>query len=231
MSNLSILQDQSVLTMTSREIAELTGKNHFDVTRDIINIFSQAEIDASKFAAIYKDAQNRNQTEYLLPKRECDLVVSSYSVKYRLAIIDRWQELENKQLENPLLQLAHAVMTAQSIIQNQSQKLLIAEPKAAALDLISDSSDSRCIRDTAKELQIKPCMLTKYLLDNRWIYRKSRDEAKLGKAMAFQHRIDQGLIKHCSVAVTVKGQTKLATSVEITGKGLAKLAVIFTEKN
>jgi len=115
---------QTALTMTSREIAELTGKNHFDVTRDIINIFSQAEIDASKFAVIYKDAQNRNQTEYRLPKRECDLVVSGYSVKYRLAIIDRWHELENKNSENPLLQLAQAVMTAQSIIQDQSHKLL-----------------------------------------------------------------------------------------------------------
>lgn len=90
------------LTMTSREIAELTGKNHFDVTRDIEKVLFQAEIDTSKFAAIYKDAQNRNQTEYRLPKRECDLVISGYSVKYRLAIIDRWQELENQTEKNQI---------------------------------------------------------------------------------------------------------------------------------
>jgi phage regulator Rha-like protein len=105
----SISAISSVSTMSSREISELTGKFHYDVVRDLINILSQAEIDASKFAVIYKDSQNRNQTEYLLPKRECDLVISGYSVKYRLAIIDRWHELENKQQENPLLQLAHAV--------------------------------------------------------------------------------------------------------------------------
>lgn len=142
-------------------------------------------------------------------------------------------ECENKlkttePITDPLLQLAHAVMTAQGIIQDQSQKLLIAEPKAAALDLISDSTDSRCIRDTAKELKIRPSRLTDYLLEHRWIYRQSRTDEKLGKAMAFQHRIDQGLIKHCSVALTIKGQTTLATSVEITGKGLAKLALIFS---
>ena len=221
---------QTALTMTSREIAELTGKDHKNIIRDIETTLLQAEIDALSFEHTYIDSQNRSQREYRLPKRECDLVVSGYSVKYRLAIIDRWHALENKNSENPLLQLAHAVMTAQGIIQDQSQKLLIAEPKAAALDLISDSSDSRCIRDTAKELQIKPSILTKYLLEHRWVYRQSRDDAKLGKAMAFQHRIDQGLIKHCLVPVTVRGQTKLATSVEITGKGLAKLAIIFAEK-
>lgn len=129
--------------------------------------------------------------------------------------------------ENPLLQLAHAVMTAQSIIQDQTQKLLIAEPKAAALDLISSSVDSRCIRDTAKELKIKPYILTKYLLENRWIYRQTRNDGVLGKVMAFQHRIDQGLIEHCSVVIEQKSQTKLATSVKITAKGFSKLAIVF----
>ena len=82
--------------MTSREIAELTGKAHKEVTRDIENTLAQAEIDARTFAHTYIDSQNRSQREYHLPKRECDLVVSGYSVKYRLAIIDRWQELEQQ---------------------------------------------------------------------------------------------------------------------------------------
>lgn len=93
---LKLANSNSALTMTSREISELTGKNHKEVTRDIYNVLTQAEIDASKFAHTYQDSQNRDQREYRLPKRECDLVVSGYSVKYRLAIIDRWQELESR---------------------------------------------------------------------------------------------------------------------------------------
>ncbi len=84
-------------TMSSLEIAELTGKNHPDVLRDIRNVLQQAEIGESKFASTYLSAQNKELPCYNLPKRECDLVISGYSVKYRLAIIDRWQELETSQ--------------------------------------------------------------------------------------------------------------------------------------
>lgn len=94
---------QTALTMTSREIAELTGKDHKNIIRDIETTLLQAEIDALKFEHIYIDSQNRSQREYRLPKRECDLVVSGYSVKYRLAIIDRWHELENKPAKNQIL--------------------------------------------------------------------------------------------------------------------------------
>ena len=93
---------QTVLTMTSREIAELTGKDHKNIIRDIETTLLQAEIDALKFEHIYIDTQNRSQREYRLPKRECDLVISGYSVKYRLAIIDRWQELENQTAKNQI---------------------------------------------------------------------------------------------------------------------------------
>ncbi len=82
--------DANIQKMSSLEIAELTGKRHPDVKRDIENTLKQAGIDVSRFARIYKDAQNREQTCYDLPRRECDLVISGYSIPYRLAIIDRW---------------------------------------------------------------------------------------------------------------------------------------------
>lgn len=47
------------LTMTSREIAELTGKNHADVLRDIRNMLEVLKKDASIFAGIYKDPEGQ----------------------------------------------------------------------------------------------------------------------------------------------------------------------------
>ena len=75
------------------EIAELTGKDHKNVLRDIKRILKEAEIDQLRFEPIFLDSYKREQSCLNLPRMECDLVVSGYSAKYRLAIIDRWQEL------------------------------------------------------------------------------------------------------------------------------------------
>ena len=88
------LSTTTVRTMSSLEIAELTEKDHFHVMRDIKTILEEAGIDASKFGCVYKGANGQDRPMFNLPRRECDLVISGYSVKYRLAIIDRWHQLE-----------------------------------------------------------------------------------------------------------------------------------------
>ena len=81
-------------TMSSLEIAKLTGKEHNHVLRDIRTILEEAEIDVSKFGSSYVSEQNKALPCYNLTREVCDLVVSGYSVKYRYAIIKRWHELE-----------------------------------------------------------------------------------------------------------------------------------------
>ena len=56
------------------------------------------EIDQSKFGAVYIAGNGEERTCFNLPRLECDLVVSGYSAKYRLAIITRWHELEIAEL-------------------------------------------------------------------------------------------------------------------------------------
>jgi phage antirepressor YoqD-like protein len=166
---LPILQNKSVPTMSSREIADLTGKNHFDVKRDIQNVLLQAEIDASKFAVIYRDSQNRSQSEYNLPKRECDLVVSGYSVKYRLAIIDRWQELESQQSPSHILpqSFAEALMLAA----NQAAELERARPAVEFVDRYVQSTGNLGFRQVCKLLKAKENDFRAFLQDNRIMYR------------------------------------------------------------
>jgi len=81
-------------TMSSLQIAEITGKEHKNVLADIRRVLHEAEIQDAKFLAPYKMPSGQMATVYHLPRRACDLVVSGYSVKYRLASIDRWQEVE-----------------------------------------------------------------------------------------------------------------------------------------
>jgi phage regulator Rha-like protein len=65
---------QNCLTMTSREIAELTCKRHPDVRRDIRNMLEALKRDVSSFAHTYKDSAGRDQEEYRLD-RELTLIL------------------------------------------------------------------------------------------------------------------------------------------------------------
>ena len=84
-----------VRTMTSREIAELTGKEHKNVLADIRKML--VEIQSAEKPADYKDGRGRTQPCLLLTKEETLCLVAGYSAALRMAIIKRWQELESQQ--------------------------------------------------------------------------------------------------------------------------------------
>ena len=84
-----LLTFNNELTMSSREIATLTGKKHYNVMRDIELLAAQLEVDVSKFSSTYIDSQNREQTEYILDIETCLCLVATYNAKQRLKIIKR----------------------------------------------------------------------------------------------------------------------------------------------
>ena len=83
-------------TMGTRLIAELTEKRHPDVKRDTEVMFQQLNLDVSKFAHIYLDSMNRQQTEYLLDEELTMTLVTGYNVVLRNRVIQRWKELERQ---------------------------------------------------------------------------------------------------------------------------------------
>ncbi|UTL92442.1 Rha family transcriptional regulator [Pseudomonas fluorescens] len=85
------------LTMSSREIAELTGKRHDNVTADIRSMLVDLKKDVLTFQGIYFDSMNRQQTEYLLDREHTDCLLTGYSTPMRMAVIKRWHQLEAQQ--------------------------------------------------------------------------------------------------------------------------------------
>ncbi|MEJ8811832.1 Rha family transcriptional regulator [Variovorax ureilyticus] len=96
------------LTMSSREIAELTGKEHKNVLADIRKMLSELGKTSADFSANLPDAYGRPQAAYLLPKRETLILMSGYSIELRARIIDRWQELETAHGGQPARMLTEA---------------------------------------------------------------------------------------------------------------------------
>ncbi len=90
------------LSMTSREIAELTGKQHAHVMRDIRDMISSLEsakladptLDWHCKLETYIDAQGKERNQYRLDRNTTMTLLTGYRADLRMKVIVRWQELE-----------------------------------------------------------------------------------------------------------------------------------------
>ena len=87
-------------TMTSLEIAELTGKQHFHVMEAIRKMEPAWEkIAASNFRlGSYKDANGLHRPCYQLTKTECLYIATKFNDEARAKLVLRWEELERGRL-------------------------------------------------------------------------------------------------------------------------------------
>ena len=82
--------------MTSLEIAELTGKNHFDVMRAIRKMEpAWVKVNGCKFTLVtYKDQKGELRPCYQLTKTECLYIATKFNDEARAKLVLRWEELE-----------------------------------------------------------------------------------------------------------------------------------------
>ena len=95
------MTDNGEQRMTSMEIAELTGKQHKNVMRDIRNMEPGWEkVAGLKFElGSYKDANGQLRPCYNLSKTECLFVSTKFNDEARARLVIRWQQLEEERLE------------------------------------------------------------------------------------------------------------------------------------
>lgn len=176
--------DDAVLTMSSLEIAELTGKRHDNVMSDIEKMLKDLEIHAPDFAGTYKTARGNEYKCYNLPKRETLCLIAGYNVQVRMRIIDRWQELEAKgkpdlstDVGKLLLIQEMAAKQLELISENKriSESLSIAAPKAEFVDSFVDSTGLKSFRKVAKILGINERKFRQFLADNKIMYKQNGD--------------------------------------------------------
>ena len=117
-------------TMTSLEIAEVTGKQHQHVLRDIDALLVQG-LDASNFGLTsYKDKSNCEQRCYQLTKKGCLILASGYDALLREKIINRWEELETKEVS--MIKVPTTFAEALRLAADQAEKLEEQERQLAA---------------------------------------------------------------------------------------------------
>ena len=221
-TSISVVANSTVQTMSSKEIADMTGKEHKNVLADIRNMFEQLGIDSANFSAQYQDSTGRTLPCFNLTKDLSICLVSGYNVQLRMAIITRWNELEaqaQQQFAVPTTFSQALLLAAQLEEQKEQLALQVAQqqqmieeiqPKADVYDIISNSNNTYTIRDAAKLLKVRPKDLTDWLIANKWMYGKS---AATYRPAALHDR------NHLKLVASQYG-----TQVRVIGKGLVWIA-------
>ena len=211
-------------TMSSREIAELCEKEHFNVKRDCEVMFKGLQLDALKFEGIYFDSMNRQQTEYLLDEELTMTLVTGYNIVLRNRVIKRWKELEDKAskpVELSRMELIQLALAAEQENQALKDHVAVLEPKAQALDTIAGTSNTYCIRECAKTIGIKESELIQLLIDKKWVY---RDASKKLQPMA-QYTLNGVFANRTSPVIKNHhdGQERVFLHMRVTAFGLTRI--------
>lgn len=165
--------------MSSREIADLLGKRHGDVIRDIRSMFEQLGDDANlRHVSEVKDSRGYT-AEFLLDRYNTEILVTGYDVKRRASVINRWIELETKSSSPSLPDFSNPVEAARAWADaKESEMKAIAEAQAAKpavefVDRYVKAGNSKSLRETAKILRIPEKQFIQQLIDDKLLYRQS----------------------------------------------------------
>ena len=138
-------------SLTSLQIAELTGKKHSHVMRDIRKMFESLESQSKFGQTSYEDEQGKINPMYLLDESESLTLASGYNVKMRKSIIDSWLEMKNQEIKpvKPLTNL-------------EILEIAVAEIKAGQLAL---ESEQKAHSQTKEVLEHKNKVVLEHIED------------------------------------------------------------------
>lgn len=228
-----LVAPSNTVTMSSREIADLTGKQHKNVLRDVNVMLESLEKAGSDLSQAVRYTDERGRTsEVRLDRVLTETLLTGYSIPLRHRVVTRLRELEKVSRHSMSLptNFAEALqLAADQAKQNASLHQVIQQqaPKVQALERLSGTHGSICITTAAKQLGIGPLKLFKWLSDNRWIYRR----AAFSAWSAYQPRLTAGLLEHKLVKVGkgAEEDLKVVEQVMVTRKGITHLATVLQE--
>ena len=174
------------MTMSTKEISDLTGKRHDNVMADARKMLG--EIGSPEISGGYLDKQDRTQPCLMLSKDETMCLVAGYSTELRFRIVKRWRELEEAQkpVELSRLEILQMALESERARIEVEAKLAIAAPKAEFVDRYVDATGTYGFRQVAKMLSVKENWLSEFLIDKGIMYRLS------GRLTAHSGHIDAG---------------------------------------
>lgn len=164
-------------TMSSLQIAEIIGKQHSNVMRDIRNIIEQLEdrrqfnFELSSRTQPMPNGGSKEVSCYILTKKDCLLLASGYNANLRAKIINRWEELEAEKHSN-VIQLPDFTNPAEAAIawaeQYKAKEAALIEAKEAKenVERLIHNSKTYTTTELSKELGFRSAIELNKALEN-----------------------------------------------------------------
>lgn len=206
--------------MTSREIAEVTGKEHKNVLAAIrLMEGAWGKVTGLSFKlSEYTDSTGRKLPMYQLTKTECLYIATKFNDEARAKLVIRWEELETKERQNvPALPQTY-LEALKALVLSEEQKQVLAlenesmKPKADYFDTLVERGSNLNLRDTAKIIGVSERFFIEYLLLNGYLYRDAKRKLKpiakyVGKYFVLKEWV-RGENTGSQTLVTVEGKDK-----------------------
>ena len=210
-------KNSSVLTMSSREIADLVESRHDSVKRTIERLQDKGLIQLTPMVEV-KNHLGQVVTEYQLIKRDTYVVVAQLSPEFTARLVDRWQELENQQMPQIPQTLSEALrLAADQAEQIERQNLLIEQqrPKVEFVQRYVEVGTTKSLRETAKILKVSERAMIDCLVGDGLLFRQS------GNLLPYQKYHAKGLFD-VKTGTTEYGHNY--TQTRVTSKGIEYIA-------
>jgi phage antirepressor YoqD-like protein len=216
---------KSAVTMSSREIAELLEVRHDNVKLSIERLATNGVISfTSMTETSHEGAGARPVLTYAVNKRDSYIVVAQMSPKFTAKLVDRWQELESKQLpalpnyQEALRQLADQLdITHKQTLQLEAQK-----PAVEFVERYVESSGNKGFREVCKLLKANESRFKEFLTENKIMYRLD------GRLMPYGNHLDAGRFE---VNAGIADNDHSYTTAKFTPKGINWVAGLWAVHN
>lgn len=208
--------------MSSREIAELIGKNHSNIKISAERLHASGVIGT--LAAQEFKHNGNSYTEYLLNKRDSIILVAQNCPEFTARLVDRWKELEEKNhidLNNPAV-LRNALLSYTEKVIELEAKVEEQRPSVEFVDHFVRSEGCKGFREVCKLLNANENEFREFLEEKKIMYRLG------GRLTPFAQHLEAGRF---SIKAGVSRENEKAfTQAKFTTKGVSWIAGLWMAK-
>ncbi len=230
---------ESVVTMSSLDIAEMVGSRHPDVKRSIERLVKSGIIQLppmAKVENIQSSSPNKLTSAFIFEgergKRDSIVVVAQLSPEFTARLVDRWQELE-KLISAPVFDPTRALndpVFLRNALLEYSEKVQVLEVENKGLSHKVESMEN-LFKEGMTPTQfckmlngVNVMLIGRFLEGRKWLYNESKSSTRWRSA---SYARDKYLTEHQSTISVHGGEDFIKYTPVLLHKGAVRIYQLY----